>query len=531
MKLATALAAGAMLLVAAAGCSRQHAPVSQGSLVIALPEPISLDPIYLEGVYAYEFGELGFSYLTNYDSNNNIIPDVAREVPTKANGGISADGRAITFRLRHGVRWQDGEALTARDVVFTYHAVMNPRNTLPSRYGFDRIVSVTTPNPYTVVVRTAQPFSPIITWFIGGDSNYPILPAHLLERYGSLDHAAYNQQPIGSGPFIYGRWFHGDRVALTTNDRYYAGRPGLSGIGLRFIPDSSTIVNQLFTREVDATFFADVSKIETLRRIADHRIIVTPVPFIELLFFNLRDPLTADPKVRRAFAEAIDRNVVVNKTTHGLYGADTGMRGLFTWAYDPSAGNVPHDPPAAAALLDSDGWKAGPDGIRTKNGRRLEIQLADYTGTAEPNDPMATVIAAQERAIGIDVVRKRYSVQEFFLTGGPIKSGHFQVGLAQFQDAGDPDASWMLACDQQPPGGFNDAFYCNRDVDGALARARTEFDRASRKKEYAFVQRQLLKDLPYYIIAQVSEIDVIPTWLQGYERPLLSPFVSVARWH
>ncbi len=114
---------------------------------------------------------------------------------------------------------------------------------------------------------------------------------------------------------------------------------------------------------------------------------------------------------------------------------------------------------------------------------------------------------------------------------GPIKTAHFQVGLAQSQDAGDPDVAWMLACDQQPPGGFNDAFYCNRDVDAALARARVEFDRPSRKREYAFVQRQLLKDLPYYIVAQVSEVDVIPAWLQGSERPLLSPFVSIARWH
>ena len=82
------------------------------------------------------------------------MPEVAREVPTVANRGISADGTRITFHLRHGVRWQDGIPLTSRDVVFTYRAVMNPRNAIPSRYGYDRISSVEAPDPYTVVVMT-----------------------------------------------------------------------------------------------------------------------------------------------------------------------------------------------------------------------------------------------------------------------------------------------------------------------------------------------------------------------------------------
>ena len=112
---------------------------------IAFPEPRSLDPLYLEGIFAYEISAFGFSYLTNYDANGAIVPDVAREVPTIANGGISADRERITYRLRHGVRWQDGVPLTSRDVVFTYRAVMNPRNAIPSRYGFDRISSVSAP--------------------------------------------------------------------------------------------------------------------------------------------------------------------------------------------------------------------------------------------------------------------------------------------------------------------------------------------------------------------------------------------------
>ncbi len=521
-----------MLLVAASGCTnRTAAPSSRNSIAIGLNEPISLDPLYLQGITAYEFSEPAFSYLTNYDSHQNIVPDVAREVPTKANGGVSDDGKRITFRLRHGVLWQDGAPLTSRDVVFTYRAVMNPHNTIPSRYGFDQVESVAAPDRYTAVVRLRRPFSPIITFFIGGDSNYPILPAHLLERYSSSDHVAYNQRPIGSGPYRYGTWLHGDRLTLSANDSYYAGRPALRHVDLRFIPDSATIDNQLLTGEIDATFFADVSKIETLRRIRNHRIIVTPVPFVQVLIFNLHDPVLSDPNVRRAFAMAIDRRALVNKTTHGLYDGDTGMRGIFTWAYDASAGNVTYNPTAAGTLLQSDGWVPGANGVRSKNGRRLQIQLADYTGTQEPEDAISTFVAAQERTIGIDVSRKRYTVQEFFQKTGPIYQGRYQVALAQYQAAVDPDAAWLLSCDQVSPNGFNQAYYCNRKVDAALVRARGEYDRASRAREYAIVQRQLLSDLPYYFLAQVGEVDVIPDWLEGYERPLLSPFLSIAKWH
>lgn len=247
--------AAATLLAMVVACSKQNAALHPDSLVIALPEPISLDPLYLEGIHAYEFSELGFSYLTNYDSSNDVVPDVAQEVPTKANGGISPDGKIITFHLRHGVTWQDRAALTARDVVFTYHAVMNAQH------------------------------DSIALWLRSG---------RIRDGAGSLyRHCAYG----------------------------------------------STVL-------------------------ADH-----------LMVHRRRQQLSNSA-----------RNVVVNKTTHGLYGAETGMRGLFTWAYDPSAGNVPYDPSEAAAMLESDGWKAGPDGIRYKGGRRLENQLADYTGTAEPND-------------------------------------------------------------------------------------------------------------------------------------------------
>src|SRR5215472_2486902 len=99
------------------------------TLTVAIQkEPIALDPLLLEGISAYTFSELLYSYLTNYDANGRIDPDLASEVPSTSNGGVSSDGKRLTFHLRKNVRWQDGTPVTAQDVVFTYRAVMSPSN-------------------------------------------------------------------------------------------------------------------------------------------------------------------------------------------------------------------------------------------------------------------------------------------------------------------------------------------------------------------------------------------------------------------
>ncbi len=153
--------AGALLT----GCARQNtrtAPSGNQLTVALAQEPVSLDPLLLEGPTAYAVGDLFYSYLTNYDSDGNQIPDLALQVPTLANGGVSSDGMHIVFHLRRGIRWQDGAPLTAADVVFTYRAIMNPDNAIPSRFGYDAVASVGAPDAYTVRLVLKRPLSPIV---------------------------------------------------------------------------------------------------------------------------------------------------------------------------------------------------------------------------------------------------------------------------------------------------------------------------------------------------------------------------------
>jgi peptide/nickel transport system substrate-binding protein len=522
--------AGVVFAFNLVACARTGTPSRPATLIIATgQEPSSLNPLYLQGAIGYAISELGYSYLTNYDSRGNIMPDVAVAVPTLANGGISADGKRVTYHLRRDVSWQDGAPLNSGDVLFSYRAIMNPFNSVPSRACYDRAASVKAPDPYTVIVTLKRFYSPIVACFFGGDSNYPILPAHLLARYASLDRVAYNAAPIGSGPYRFVRWARGDRLEMRSNPRYYAGRPAIAAISLRFIHDPSTTINQLLTNEVDATFFADASRIAALRALPYHRVVVTPVPYFYTVLFNVTDSIAKDAAVRRAFALANDRHTLVSKVTHGLYDADSAMRGLFTWAFDPHAEGPPYDPQRAQLLLAKDGWIAGADGIRVKNGRRLHLQLAFRTGSGVAAG-FAALIVEDERAVGIEVTTKSYSPEEFLANDGPLSQGRFQVALASYQSNYDPDASWLLSCDQRAPHGSNYARYCDPAVDRALLRGVYGLDRAARRRAYSFVQRQLLTDVPYDFLCQVSEVDVLPLRLEGYESPLLSPYDSVARW-
>ncbi len=521
----------ACALTLPAGCVRQAGvqTTETNRLTVALAqEPASLDPLLLEGPIAYAVSELLYSYLTNYDVNGNPVPDVAMQVPSTANGGVSADGTRITFHLRHGVRWQDGAPLTSRDVVFTYRAIMSPNNAIPERYGYDRVTSIAAPDPYTIEIRTKHAFSPIVAMFFGGDSNYPILPEHVLGRYASLNKVLFNTAPIGSGPYVLHAWKHGDRLELQANPRYYRGKPAIAQIDLPFIHDQSTTLNELVTGEINAAFSIDASRIAQVRALKGRRIIVTPIPYFYGVSFNLDDPIFTS-NVRHALAMAVDRQTIVDKVSHGVYDARTGLRGLFTWAYSPRADHLRYDPKAAAQLLSREGWTLRPDGTRWKNGKPLQLQLAFPAGS-DITAQLATNIAAAEAAIGVNVTLRRYAREIYMSNDGPINQGRYQMQLYDYHSNYDPDAAWLLACDQRSPNGFNDARYCNQAVDEALRRASTVFERPARRALYAGIQERISSDLPYFFLCQAAEIDVIPAGLTHYAQPLLSPFISVADW-
>lgn len=525
------LAFACLLVCATAACTnRASAPQRSDLLIIASTiEPESLNPMYLQGRVYQDIDSLGYSGLTTYDRRGAVVADAAATVPAPANGGISRDGKRFVFHLRHDVKWSDGYPLTARDIVFTYRAYMSPSSTTPSQNAGSGIAKVWAPDSYTVVAELTRPQAAFVTNFFGGDAG-AILPAHLLAADPNLNHGAFNGAPTGSGPYRFTKWIRGERLDLAANDRYFRRKPAIPHLSIRFVNNWSTIVNELTTHEVDAAFWVSPSKVADLRSIPNHRVIVSLTPFFGAIVFNLRDPIMRHLSIRRAFASAIDRRTLVAKAAFGLYDADTGMRGMFTWAFDPRAGTIAYDPSLARALLSRDGWALGPDGIRVKNGRRLEVQLV-FSANAFVPDAIALPMIEEARAVGIELVIRQYDRRVLWALDGPLYHGRFQTALLTLTNGLDPDPTVFLSCDQQPPNGYNFARYCNAAVDRALRYGASVYDRAERRRVYSFVQRRLIADVPYDFLWQPSEIDVIPTALRGYEfSPGGGPYSSVADW-
>lgn len=467
---------------------------------------------------AGEVSGLVFSRLLSADAQGRLIPDLAARVPSLTNGGVLDGGRMIRYRLRPGVVWQDGKPLTAADVVFTYDAVMNPQTPVPSHFGYDRIASVRADGPLTVVVRLKQPFSPILSEFFGPDSNYPILPRHLLARYGSLAHVPFNQAPIGSGPYRVATWAHGDYVRYVANDRYYGGMPHIREIVTKFIPNEQTILSQLETGEIDATFNGDTSLFRAYTHLSGYRILVNPLNGTGLLVLNTSTGALHDVLVRRAIAAAIDTMQIARLSTDGVDSSRDAARGLFSYADDPSVAWTHYDPARAKRLLSRAGFES----------KRLTVELGYLAG--EPSLESASLLIEQGLgAVGVRAELKSYYASAVFPM---LQSGHFQMALIPTYAPNDPDTSWFWDCNEIPPGGFNLSRYCDPTIDALSREGASTFDIARRVVLYRQVERLAALAAPVVVLWRSREIDVVPTALHGYPAgEALQSYAQVQNWY
>ncbi len=517
-----ALAAGfALILLAASACTSQgHRSKPPTQMIVAVSiDPASLNELLIEGQTTATIVPLIYSYLLTIDGDGALVPDVATEVPTLANKGISSDGLTITYRLRKNVKWQDGAPLTARDVVFSYDAVMNPRNNVPSRDGYGEIRRVQAVNDYTVRVTLKRPYAPILSWFLAPNQNYGILPAHLLARYPDLNHVPYNARPVGSGPYRVAEWVRGDHLRLVRNTSYYSGPPPIPEITLKFIADSNTILNQLRTGEVNGYLNADsafLREYEQIPRLAVRRV---RIGGMGTLMFNVADPAVRDVRVRRAIAQSLNLPEIVRNATRGAQVTTQANRGLFSWGYDASLRESPYDPANARRLLTA-----------ARTPRTLLFE------TVSGNSVYASVgVQVQQalRPLGITVVMRSSTPALFYAPaadGGPMFGGKFQIAFTEILTPADPDTQWYLGCAQAAPNGFNLSRFCDPVTDRAEAAGIANYSAPVRRKYASIVQQRVALLLPYVPLWQTNETFIVPKTLRGFDPSPESPLWNAGRW-
>jgi peptide/nickel transport system substrate-binding protein len=481
--------------------------------------PNQLNPILTENTTESMLAALTFDLLVEADEKGNPVPRLATEVPSLENGGISQDGLTITYHLRQDVKWHDGVPFTSADVKYSQEQLMNPKNNIISRTGYELVRSVDTPDPATVVFHLKEKFVPFVnTVFAESDNPFRIIPKHLLAKYSDLNQVSFNSAPVGTGPFKFVSWRRGDRIEYEANDAYFMGKPHLRRIVARIIPDENTLVTALRTHEIDWLFEATPNTYKELKTMTDVKNILVDNNQYYGMIYNLKQPLLADVRVRKAIAYALDKTALVNNNTFGSASVATEDLPSYMWAYEPDVTRYERDPEKAKALLAEAGWKAGADGILTKGGKRLSLVMTYNQGSATSKG-VSVQIQAALHAIGVEVEPKAYLGSLLFASygaGGILQTGKFDLDLSGWIAGVDPDDSSQYLCKFIPPAGNNYTRECSKEMDAAQNEALGTFDQAKRKAAYSKIQKILADDMPQNFFWWPRQIQSINPDFKGF---------------
>jgi peptide/nickel transport system substrate-binding protein len=492
----------------------------------AAEDLVGLNPMTVTQATLGYLSSMTLAFLIKTDAHGEpTVPELATEIPTQANGGISADGKTITFHLRKGVVWSDGAPFSADDVVFTTNVILDPKTNVIGRDGWDQIEKIDEPDKYTVVYHLKTPYSPYaVTFFSTAGSNPAILPKHLLLGK-NINTDPYNGLPVGIGPYKYQAWNRGDSVVLVPNPRYFRGTPKLTKIVYKTVQDRNTVLQLLRTHELDLWIPVAPHFINDVRGISNVDVTLQPSYYYDHLDFNNQHPAVRDQAVRAALRMALDRKTLNEKVRFGIYDLGESVVPPVS-SFHENLPLVPFDIAGANKLLDGAGWVRGADGIRAKNGVRLSLDLATASGTPD-SDTMIELIRSWWKQLGVDLQVKHYLSSLLFASvqdGGIIYSGKFDVVL--FAWGGDPngDMSNLYACNRFPPDGQNDPRYCNQQVNQALTLGKMEYDRVKRTAGMRLIQEQIAKDVPTVVMDTRKEIHAYNDDLKNWHPNVVSPF-------
>jgi peptide/nickel transport system substrate-binding protein len=449
------------------------------------------------------------AWLIKWDRDNHPIPELATEVPTMQNGGVSKDGLTLTYHLRKGVKWSDGAPFSADDVVWTYHAVMNTANNVVGRTGWDRITRVDEPDKYTVIFHLSKPYSPfIVTFFSSGGANPCVLPKHLLAQYPNINHVAYNSLPVGIGPFKYKEWSRAQRVVMVANPLYWRGMPKLKEVDFEIIPDRNTVMTQLQAKQLDMWYPVPGLYFSRMQDMTAFTWIRQPAYYFNHIDFNVQRAAVKDPAVRQALRYALDRATIIAKLGHGIGYLEDEPAAKTAPYYDPNVKAVPFDIAKANQILESAGWKMGPSGVRQKNGVSLNLDVATSSGTPDA-DQQIELIRSWWKQIGVNITVKHYPAPLLFAPyqdGGIINNGKWDVVFFAWGEDPIGDFSAIYACEQIPPNGQNDLRWCNPVANKAMHDLYTHYDQAQRNQDDAVLFEQLDKDVPTIVTSGREDI-------------------------
>lgn len=487
----------------------------------------SLNPHLFQETPLGNIAEMTMAYLLRFDHENRATAELATNVPTQENGGISKDGKTITYHIRKGVKWSDGAAFDADDVVFSTNVVNNPANNEVGRDGWNLIKKIDEPDKYTVIYHLSKPYASYQATFFGtGGANPCILPKHILGNLPNINHAPYNAKPVGIGPFRVVEWRRGDAVELEANPYYWRGKPKLQRITYKLIPSRDTLATEMQTGDVDLWPLVPSAYIDAMKAIGTNTTVVIPSYYYAHLDFQVERPIVSDLHVREAVRYALDRKTLVDKIGHGYGILQESVVSPSNPIAPKDIASIPFDPEKAKALLDQDGWKTGADGIRTKNGTRLSLEFPYYTGSPDA-DQRVELIRSMLKNVGIEIQTRKYTPALFFAQyqdNGVNAKGKWDITTYAWGGTPEGDLSNLYACDQIVPNGQNYLHYCNKQATQWMAQFKASYSEQVHAQLEDKIVKQIVADIPTIVMYVFQDGYTYNSDLTGFSPNQVSPF-------
>ena len=376
---------------------------------------------------------------------------LAAEVPSRANGGLSPDGKSVTYKLKQGIKWADGRPFTSADVVFTYQFVINKETGATTYASYDSIEKVEAPTPSTVKVTFKAPTPAWYLPFVG--SNGMVVPKHALETYvgANARNAPFNLKSFGTGPYKVETFRPGDLVVYSINENYRdPSKPAFQQVQIKGGGDAVSAGRAVLeTGEYDYAWNLQVEwpVLEAMARAGKGVVQTEGGGGVEQIFCNMTDPnkevdgqrssvkaphpFLSDLKVRQAFGLALDRETAA-KQLYGLEGDATANVLTTPTRFRSKNTKMVLDIAKANQLLDEAGWQRGPDGIRQKGGVKMQVTYQTSVNTLRQKEQ--EIVKAGWAKIGVAVTLKSVDAGVFFSSspGNNDTLSHFYTDVQMY---------------------------------------------------------------------------------------------------
>ncbi|MGC2855483.1 peptide ABC transporter substrate-binding protein [Novispirillum sp. DQ9] len=479
--------------------------------------------------------------ITAYDADWTLVCLLCTELPTLDNGRAeivevpkdvgdgSGRGIAVTYTLPDKAAWGDGTPITTDDVVFTWEVGRHPQVGIAAAELYRRIldIKVTDAKTFTLVLdRVGFTYNSI------GD--FGLLPAHVEGPAFRDDPAAYRAKTAyDRAPSTPGLWFgpyrvaevaQGAQVVLERNPAWWGKPPAFDRIIVKAVENTAALEANLLSGGVDMIagelgIAVDQAIAFERRHGARYAISYKPSLYYEHLEVPTDQPMFADPRVRRALVQAIDRQAIVDTLFGGKLTVATTKVSPLDWVHHDTLKPLPFDAEAAGRLLDEAGWTRGADGIRRNaGGQALSFPLQTTAGN-RTRERVQQVIQAQWRAVGIDAQIRNEPARVLF--GETMNKRRF-TGAVLFAWISSPEnvPRTTQHCAEIPTEanawtGQNYGAYCDPETDRLIDAIEVELDRTKREALWHRLQEKMAADVPDLPLFFRAEPYILPIWLKG----------------